>query len=141
MQRKYPVCPLVGVGGLIKRGDEIVLVKRENEPEKGLWSIPGGLLELGETLQNGAKRETKEETGLDVKIDRLIDVFDNIVFDDDGRVCYHYVLVDYLCHPVGGELKAATDAGAIQWINMKEIGEIPTTRTLNRLLVKIKQEE
>lgn len=141
MQRRYPVCPLVGVGGLIKRGDEIILVKRENEPGKGLWSIPGGMLELGERLQDGAKREVKEETGLDVEIDRLLDVLDNIICDDQGRVCYHYVLVDYLCHPVGGELKAATDVGAIQWVNLKGISGIPTTRTLNKLLEKIKPEE
>ena len=94
MQRKYPVCPLVGVGALIQRGDEFVVVKRENEPAKGLWSIPGGLLELGERIYDGVKREAKEETGLDVEINRLLDVIDNIVYDDNGIICYHYVLID-----------------------------------------------
>ncbi|MDQ1281613.1 MAG: 8-oxo-dGTP diphosphatase [Thermoproteota archaeon] len=137
MQRRYPICPLVGVGGLIKRGDEIVLVRRENDPGKGLWSIPGGLLELGEMLSDGVKREVKEETGLDVEVDRLLDVCDNIVCDDEGRVCYHYVLVDYLCHPVGGELKADTDVGAAEWKKIGDLDGLPTTKTLNRILEKI----
>jgi len=141
MQRKYPACPLIGVGALIKRGEEFVIVKRENEPGKGLWSIPGGLLELGERLHDGVKREVKEETGLDVEIDRLLDVFDNIIYDDSGRVCYHYVLIDYLCHPVSGEMKAATDIGEIRWINRKNLDGIQTTKTLNKLLDKINPNE
>jgi ADP-ribose pyrophosphatase YjhB (NUDIX family) len=136
MQRKYPVCPLIGVGALIHRGDEIVVVKRENEPAKGLWSIPGGLLELGERVYDGVKREVMEETGLDVDIDRLLDVIDNIVYDDDGKICYHYVLIDYLCSLSHGDLKAATDVKEAQWIKLKDVNRLPTTKTLKRLLVK-----
>lgn len=136
MQRKYPVSPLIGVGALIHRGDKIVVVKRENEPAKGLWSIPGGLLELGELIYDGVKREVMEETGLDVEIDRLLDVIDNIVYDDDGKICYHYVLIDYLCSSSHGDLKAATDVKEAQWIKLKDVDRLPTTKTLKRLLVK-----
>ncbi|MCW4039102.1 MAG: NUDIX hydrolase [Candidatus Bathyarchaeota archaeon] len=136
MQRKYPVCPLIGVGALIHRGDKIVVVKRENEPAKGLWSIPGGLLELGERVYDGVKREVMEETGLDVEIDRLLDVIDNIVYDDDGKICYHYVLIDYLCSSSHGDLTAATDVTEAQWIKLEDVNRLPTTKTLKRLLVK-----
>jgi len=136
MQRKYPVCPLIGVGALIHRGGKIVVVKRENEPAKGLWSIPGGLLELGERVHEGVKREVMEETGLDVEIDRLLDVIDNIVYDDDGKICYHYVLIDYLCSSSQGDLTAATDVTEAQWIKLKDVNHLPTTKTLKRLLVK-----
>ncbi len=137
MHREYPVCPVVGVGALIKNGDEIVIVRRENEPGKGLWSIPGGLLELGEKVHDGVKREAKEETGLDVEIDGLLDVVDSIVYDDDGRIRYHYVLIDYLCHRASGDLRAATDVKEVQWIKLKELDKFPTTKTLKKLLVHI----
>ena len=135
MQRKYPICPLIGVGALIHRGDEIVVVLRETEPAKGLWSIPGGLLELGERVADGVKREVREETGLEVAVDRLLDVIDNIVYDEDGKICYHYVLIDYLCRPSPGDLKAATDAKEARWIKLTDIDRLPTTKTLKRLLV------
>lgn len=112
------------------------MVKRENEPAKGLWSIPGGLLELGERVYDGVKREVMEETGLDVEIDRLLDVIDNIVYDDDGKICYHYVLIDYLCSSSQGDLTAATDVTEAQWIKLKDVNRLPTTKTLKRLLVK-----
>ena len=136
MQRKYPICPLIGVGALIQRGDEFVVVQRKNEPAKGLWSIPGGLLELGERVYDGVKREVKEETGLDVEINRLLDVIDNIVYDDDGKICYHYVLIDYLCSSSHGDLKAATDVKEAQWVKLKDLKHLPTTKTLKRLLLK-----
>lgn len=134
VQRKYPVCPLVGVGALIHRGEEIVVVKREAEPAKGLWSIPGGLLELGERVVDGVKREAWEETGLEVEVDRLLDVIDNIVYDAEGRIRYHYVLIDYLCRPISGALKAATDAMEARWIKLTDVDRLPTTKTLKRLM-------
>jgi 8-oxo-dGTP diphosphatase len=136
MQRKYPVCPLIGVGALIHRGDEIVVVLRETEPAKGLWSIPGGLLELGERVADGVKREVREETGLEVAVDRLLDVIDNIVYDEEGRICYHYVLIDYLCRPSLGDLKAATDVKEARWIKLTDVDRLPTTKTLKRLLAQ-----
>ncbi|KON29394.1 hypothetical protein AC480_03245 [miscellaneous Crenarchaeota group archaeon SMTZ1-55] len=136
MQRKYPLHPLIGVGALIKVGDEIVVVRREHEPAKGLWSIPGGLLELGERLSDGVKREVLEETGLDVEIDRLIDALDNIVYDEKGKILYHYVLIDYLCSSSRRTLKTATDVKEARWIRLRDLDKLQTTKTLKRLLVK-----
>lgn len=136
-RRRYPTVPRVGVGGLITDGDRILVVKRENEPGKGLWSIPGGLLEVGETVQEGVKREIREETGLDVEVVELLDVVDNITCDEVGRVCFHYVLVDFLCRVTQGELTPDTDVKETQWIRIGDLEGIPTTRTLMRLLKKM----
>ena len=136
MQRKYPHHPLIGVGALVKAEDQIVVVRREREPAKGLWSIPGGLLELGERLSDGVKREVLEETGLDVEIDHLLDVFDNIVYDEKGKILYHYVLIDYLCRSSQRTLKTATDVKEARWIRLRDIDNLQTTKTLKRLLDK-----
>ena len=88
MSKKFPNRPFVGVGVLIKAGDYILLVKRSNEPNKGLWSIPGGMVELGEEVREATKREAKEETGLDIKVDSLLDVVDNIILDENGKIHY-----------------------------------------------------
>lgn len=136
MQRKYPDHPLIGVGALIQAGDEIVVVRREHEPAKGLWSIPGGLLELGERLSDGVKREVLEETGLDVEIDRLLDALDNIVYDEKGKILYHYVLIDYLCRSNQRTLKTSTDVKEARWIKLRDLDTLRTTKTLKWLLVK-----
>jgi 8-oxo-dGTP diphosphatase len=107
--RAYPARPIVGVGAVIVDGGKVVLVRRRYEPLAGLWSLPGGALELGETLETGAAREMREETGLHVEVGPVIEVFDRIMLDEERRVRYHFVLVDYLCRPVGGELKAGSD--------------------------------
>ena len=109
-KREYPERPIVGVGAVIvdERG-RVVLIKRGVEPLKGHWSLPGGAVELGETLEASIAREVLEETGLDVDVGPVIEVFDRITVDDQRRVQYHYVLVDYLCWPVGGELRAGGD--------------------------------
>ena len=107
--RQYPERPIVGVGAVIVDAGEVVLVRRRYEPLAGQWSLPGGTLELGETLEAGAAREIREETGLHVEVGPIIEVFDRIMLDDERRVRYHFVLVDYLCRPVGGELQAGSD--------------------------------
>jgi 8-oxo-dGTP diphosphatase len=107
--RTYPDRPIVGVGAVILSADGIVLVKRRYEPLAGQWSLPGGGLELGETLESGVAREIKEETGLIVEVGPVIEVFDRILVDETGRVQYHFVLVDYLCRPRGGDLRAGAD--------------------------------
>ena len=96
MKREYPDRPIVGVGGVVVRNGRVVLVRRANPPRMGEWSIPGGMLELGETLRAGVEREIEEETGLKVKSETVLDVFDSIVTDADGKTQYHYVLIDYL---------------------------------------------
>jgi len=136
VQRKYPPCPLIGVGALVVDQDKILVVKRDNEPSKGLWSVPGGVLELGETTLEGAKREIREETGVEAEFDRLLDVVDNITRDEKGVICYHYVLIEFLGHPVGGRLVAASDVREALWVDLENLDNLKTTRTLRRLVDK-----
>ena len=116
--RTYPERPVVGVGAVVLVGAEVVLVKRRYEPLAGQWSLPGGGLELGETLESGVAREIQEETGLHVEVGPVIEVFDRILVDEAGRVKYHFVLVDYLCHPRGGDLRAGTDVDDVVLANV-----------------------
>ena len=108
-RRQYPERPIVGVGAVIVQDGKVVLVKRRHEPLAGRWSLPGGTLELGETLEVGVAREIREETGLEVEVGPLIEVFDRIMTDEAGRVRYHFVLADYLCWPTSGALQAGSD--------------------------------
>lgn len=123
MNREFPEHPLIGVGSIIIEGDRVVLVKRAHPPIQGQWSIPGGVLEVGEMLREAAIREAREETGLVVEPGELLGVFDRILRDPDHRVQYHYVLIDFLCRKVGGELVAASDAAEVRFF-MRE--ELPT---------------
>jgi 8-oxo-dGTP diphosphatase len=107
--RRYPERPIVGVGAVVLEDGKVLLIKRRFEPLAGQWSLPGGTLEIGETLAAGVARELLEETGLVVEVGPVVDVFDRILFDPDQRVRYHFVLIDYLCRPVGGRLQAASD--------------------------------
>jgi len=107
--RLYPTRPVVGVGAVVVDSGSVVLIRRRYEPLAGHWSLPGGKLELGETLEEGAAREILEETGLEVRVGPVIEVFDRIIKDEDLRVRYHFVLVDYLCWPVGGQLAPGSD--------------------------------
>jgi 8-oxo-dGTP diphosphatase len=107
--RSYPERPIVGVGAVVLVDGKIVLIKRRYEPLAGQWSLPGGTLEVGETLEAGAAREILEETGLVVEVGPVIEVFDRILVDPDRRVRYHFVLIDYLCRPIGGALQHGSD--------------------------------
>ncbi|MCX6553349.1 MAG: NUDIX hydrolase, partial [Acidobacteria bacterium] len=104
--RRYPARPIVGVGGIAFIEGRVVLIKRRFEPMAGRWSLPGGTLELGESLHDGLAREMLEETGLVVDVGPLVDLFDRVTRDPDGRVRFHYVLADYVCRRVGGRLAA-----------------------------------
>jgi ADP-ribose pyrophosphatase YjhB (NUDIX family) len=123
MQREFPLAPLVGVGVVIVQAGRVLLARRGNEPLKGHWTLPGGLLELGESLSDGVMREVREETGLNVEVVELIELVDRIhrLKEDQGaRVRYHYVIADYLCRVVGGQLQAASDADAVRWVEREE---------------------
>ena len=115
--RQYPGQPIVGVGAVIMDDGKVVLVKRRFEPLAGQWSLPGGRLELGETLEAGLAREMLEETGLEVEVGPVVDVFDRILLDPERKVRYHYVLIDYLCRPIGGTLTHGSDVAAAELVD------------------------
>jgi 8-oxo-dGTP diphosphatase len=120
-KRDYPERPIVGVGAVIVNGDRALIVRRATEPLKGQWSIPGGMLELGEKLREGLAREVREETALDVEVGEVLDVFDSIFPDADGRTQYHYVLIDYRCTVSKGEAKAGSDVSEVRWVTSEEL--------------------
>ncbi len=121
MSRQYPSQPIVGVGAVILHQGRVLLARRGNPPLAGEWSIPGGKLELGEKLRDGLEREVREETGLKVEAAELLDVFDSIFTDAEGRTEYHYVLVDFLCHLRAGVAVAASDASQLAWATPDEL--------------------
>ena len=121
MKRDYPDRPIVGVGAVIVESGRALVVRRGTEPLKGEWSIPGGAVELGETLRQAAVREAKEETGLEVEAGEVLEVVDRIMPDPQQNIQYHYVLVDFLCRRISGEARAAADASELRWITPEEL--------------------
>jgi len=132
--REYPQVPLVGVGTVTIKQGKILLVKRAFDPGAGKWSIPGGMVEVGETLSEAAARETEEETGIKVKVLELINVFDMIDRDSDSKIRYHYVLVDFLSKPVGGEERCSEEVNEIKWVAYEEAKNMDLTRTARKAL-------
>jgi 8-oxo-dGTP diphosphatase len=125
--RRYPDRPYVGIGGIIVHEGRVVLVKRRFEPLAGQWSIPGGAVEIGETLEACLAREMAEETGFVVEVGPVVEVLDRITHDDDGKVLYHFVLIDYLCWPVGGELRAGSDVAEAVLAEPSELAQYQLT--------------
>jgi 8-oxo-dGTP diphosphatase len=124
MQREYPQQPLVGLGAIIIADGRVALIKRSKAPLLGEWSIPGGMLEVGETLRHGAEREAREETGLTVRATELLGVFERIVPDAEQRTSYHYVLIDFLCEVVSGEMRAGGDANDARWFTAGDVAAL-----------------
>lgn len=134
--RRYPVRPVVGVGAVVlvptpgatdSGGVRVLLIKRRFEPLAGRWSVPGGMLELGETLTGGLIRELSEETGVEVEVGPVVDVFDGITRDEEGRVEYHYVLIDYVCRATGGRVVAGSDVSAVDLADPGDLGRYDLT--------------
>jgi ADP-ribose pyrophosphatase YjhB (NUDIX family) len=119
--------PRVGVGAVILDGRRVLLVRRGKPPLAGKWSVPGGLVELGETTREAIQREVAEECGLQVRLGEIAGILDRVVRDAEGRVRYHWVLVDYLAFPVSGTLAAATDVDEAQWVEVDEVERMDTT--------------
>jgi ADP-ribose pyrophosphatase YjhB (NUDIX family) len=136
MKRDYPEHPIIGVGAVIVEGGRVLLVRRDTEPLRGEWSVPGGMLELGEKLHDGVRREALEETGLQVEPGEVLDVFDSIFTDGLGRTQYHYVLIDYLCHPVSGEARAGSDASDVRWVSAEALPAMGLRQATEQVLRK-----
>jgi 8-oxo-dGTP diphosphatase len=134
--RRYPKHPLPGVGALIIRRNSILLVQRGRSPFKGYWSLPGGLIEPGEKIEESLKREVREETGLIVRPKNLFEIFERIMLDAKGRTEYHYILHDYLCTVVGGELKAGDDAGRVAWVPSVKLKDLQLTEGTSAVIAR-----
>lgn len=125
--RRFPARPVPGVGAIIIDSGRVLLVERGKEPLKGYWSLPGGAVETGERLVEALQREVREETGLEIEVVHLLDVFERITKGDDGRTEYHFILTDYICRPTGGTLQASDDASRAQWFAENEIAGLKIT--------------
>lgn len=122
MPRLYPDRPVAGVGAVVWRDGQVLLVRRANPPRRGQWSLPGGAQEIGETVFEAARREVLEETGITIEVLGLVDVVDSIHRDEDRKVRYHYTLVDVLARAAAGDAAAADDAAEAAWF---ELGRLP----------------
>lgn len=141
VSREYPDTPLIGVGAIIMDGDRVVLARRGRQPSAGEWSIPGGLVHVGETLMEAVIREAFEETGLHVEPKDLVELLERIFPDREGRIRYHYVLADYLCFAVGGTLKEGSDATEVAWAEASRLEDFnlaPITLQVIRKALKLK---
>jgi 8-oxo-dGTP diphosphatase len=144
MKREYPESPLVGVGAVIvedRRDDNrddnrVLLIRRGQPPLLGEWSLPGGVLECGETLREAVTREAREETGLLVETGEMLGVYERVIRDDVKRVRYHYVLIDFLCRAVGGDLKAGSDAAEVRWFTRDELPALNLAYDANDVVLK-----
>ena len=133
MRREYPEAPVVAVGVIIRQDERLVLIRRAKEPSKGRWTFPGGAIELGESLQEAARREAREETGLLIEVGEVATVVDNVVREAGGRIRYHYVIVDYYARPGGGSLQPGTDVSAARWVGLADLDSLEMTEKAGRL--------
>ena len=132
MKREYPKAPILAVGVIIHRGTtagckQIALIRRDKAPAKGLWTFPGGAVELGETVRDAARREAWEETGLEVQLGEVAVVLDHIARDAAGRVQYHYVIIDFYAEPMGGDLQPGTDVSDVRWASLEDLDDLGMT--------------
>lgn len=136
LSREYPERPFIGVGGVVISGSRVLLIQRGNPPLEGQWSIPGGMLELGETLIEGVRRELAEETGLDVRVLDLIEVFERVDLDQSGKPKYHFVVLDYLCEASNDAASAGSDVVNVAWVERAELARYSLTPTATRVIAK-----
>jgi mutator protein MutT len=136
-RRDYPDRPILGVGAVIVEGDRVLLIRRGREPLLGRWSIPGGVVEAGETLRQATMREAREETGLEVEAGELLEVFESIVPGaESGKSEYHYVVIDFLCRKKSGELRAGGDALEARWVRQNQLAELKVSDAASKVIHK-----
>jgi len=136
MTRTFPTKPIFGVGAIVFRDEDVLLIKRGQPPLEGQWSLPGGAVELGEGARDALHREMMEETGLRIEIEALATVVDIIDRDENGAVRHHYVVADYKCSPVGGTLKAGGDAAGAKWVPLKKLKDYHLTPKAAEVIIK-----
>jgi ADP-ribose pyrophosphatase YjhB (NUDIX family) len=141
VKREYPDSPIAGVAGLVFHEGKVLLVRRGNEPSKGRWGIPGGVVELGERVEDAVIREVVEETSIQVKPVKLLEVFSSIRRDDDGSVKYHYVLVELLCEYIKGDIEASTDVSEVGWFSLKELYTLNMSDWTRDFIIKVVEQE
>jgi mutator protein MutT len=137
--KEFPAQPVVGVGAVILDGDRVLLVRRGQAPLRGEWSLPGGAVELGETLEAALKREVLEETGLDVRVGPPVDVFDRIHPAADRRIQFHYIVIDYLCTREGGRLVHGSDADEVCWADVDDLRPFRLTDKAHEVIAKARR--
>lgn len=137
MSAEYPEAPVLAAGAIVVRDGRVLLVRRGQPPSEGLWAIPGGRVELGETLQQAAEREIEEETGLTIRAGNPVHTFDVILRDEAGRIRFHYVIVDLVADYVSGELQAGDDAREVRWVTSRELETLSVNQTTLEVLKRI----
>jgi 8-oxo-dGTP diphosphatase len=137
MRREYPEAPIVTVGMIVQRGDRVLIAQRGNAPNRGRWSIPGGAVEVGETLREAGQREVREECGIETSAGDLADYFEQIFHDDAGRTRFHYVVFDFLAEYVSGDLRPGSDVMDARWATREELGPLDITEKARDLLLKV----
>ena len=137
LKREYPTLPIVGVGILIQDDEKYLLIKRAAKPDRGLWSVPGGLIEIGEKSTDAATREALEETGLTVEIKERLGVVDKIEYDENGKVLYHFIIIQFLAVPIEGTLNPMDDALEAVWVKRYELKNFNLTKSLEKFLKEI----
>ncbi|MSV29775.1 MAG: NUDIX domain-containing protein [Bryobacterales bacterium] len=125
--RLYPARPILGLGAVIIDSGRVLLIERGKEPLKGYWSLPGGALEVGERIEDGIRREVREETGLEVELLGVVEIFERVTRDGEGKAVYHFVLIDYLCSVTGGTLAAGDDASRAEWVRREHLANYRIT--------------
>lgn len=136
-RREYPRAPLIGVGAVAIKDGKILLMKRAFEPGKGKWSIPGGLVEVGETLSDACAREMEEETGIKIHVLELINAYDMIVPDEASKIKYHYVLIDFLVKPIGGTERSSVEVLEMKWVTFEEARQLDMTNSARKALQEL----
>jgi len=144
MRREYHNFPILSAGGIIIIDDKVVIVKRKTEPDSGKWTIPGGAINVGEKIRDGLRREIFEETALEVKVGNLIDIAEKIFKDNEGKIIYHYVILDYICKYISGSMKASSDAEELMLVKMDDLDKFElvngTMRVIEKTFDLVKQE-